>query len=78
MRTSTAGASRLGNLSRLLNRLTGGQPGQTLCARIGAHNPGCWFCRLMASLVEPHHCAIELARWDRRGMSAAKRLRERL
>lgn len=70
--------TRLGNLSRALNRLAGGPSGQTLCARIAARNPGCWFCRLMDWAVEKNHCAIELARWDRRGMAAAKRLRERL
>jgi hypothetical protein len=31
----------------------------------------------MARLVEPNHCRLELARWDRRGMAAAKRLREK-
>jgi len=69
--------STLGNFSRALNRLTGGQPGQTLCARIAAaHGAQCQFCRLMSRLVEPNHCAIELARWDRRGTSVARRLKE--
>jgi len=69
--------TRLGRLSRLFNRLSGGQPGQTLCARIAAsHGAGCKFCRLMNRLVEPNHCAIELARWVRRGTAGADRLGE--
>ncbi|MFC3206897.1 hypothetical protein [Aquamicrobium soli] len=75
--TSTRRPSLLGRLSRLLNRATGGQPNQTLCARIaGSHGTQCRFCRLMSRLIEPNHCAIELARWQRRGTAAAKRLRE--
>lgn len=62
-----------GNLSRALNKATGGQRGQTLCARIAAWRPDCLFCRLMSLAVEPNHCAIELARWDRRGMSCANK-----
>lgn len=71
-------ASALGRLSRLLNRLSGGQPGQTLCARIAAsHGAQCWFCRLMAWAIEPNHCAIELARWVRRGTAGAERVDRR-
>lgn len=63
-----------GRLSRLLNRALGGSANQTLCARIAAWRPDCLFCRLMEA-VEPNHCAIELARWDRRGTSMVGRLR---
>lgn len=64
-----------GALSRVLNRAMGGPSGQTLCARIAAsHGAQCRFCRLMSRLVEPNHCAIELARWLRRGTEAAKRI----
>jgi hypothetical protein len=68
--------SVMGRLSRRINRLLGGTPNQTLCARIAAYNPDCHFCRLMARLIEPDHCRIELARWERRGTSAAVRLGE--
>lgn len=64
----------LGNLSRTLNRVLGGARGQTLCARIAERSPECWFCQLMSRIVEPNHCAIELARWHRRGTFAAARL----
>ena len=63
-----------GNLSRGLNRMSGGPRGQTLCARIAERWPECLFCRLMSRIVEPNHCAIELARWDRRGTHTAARL----
>lgn len=60
----TEETSVFGTLSRALNRATGGQRGQTaLCARIAATRPDCLFCRLMSRLVEPSHCAIELALW---------------
>lgn len=42
-----------GNISRLINRLLCGAQGQTLCARIAALWPDCWFCRAMSRLVEP-------------------------
>lgn len=57
----------LGDLSRVLNHMSGGPQGQTLCARIAERQPDCWFCRLMSRIVEPNHCAIELANWARRG-----------
>lgn len=63
-----------GNISRALNRLSGGPRGQTLCARIAAKWPDCLFCRLL-NHYEPNHCVIELARWDRRGTSMTGRLR---
>src|SRR5690349_4936173 len=62
-----------GNLSRGLNRMSGGSRGQTLCARIAERWPECLFCRLMSRIVEPNHCAIELARWNRRGTPPAAR-----
>lgn len=52
-----------GNFSRVLNRVSGGPRGQTLCARIAERWPECWFCRLMSRTVEPNHCAIELEHW---------------
>lgn len=55
-----------GTLSRALNYALGGLRGQTLCARIAAWRPNCWFCRLMSRLVEPNHCLVELALWDQR------------
>lgn len=58
-------------ISRTLNRLTGGNGRQTFCARMAErHGTNCRFCRLMSRLVEPAHCAIELARWQRRGTSS--------
>lgn len=63
-----------GNISRAINIATGGAKGQTLCARIAASRPDCWFCRFMER-YEKNHCLVELARWDRRGMNCALRLR---
>lgn len=60
----------LGNVSRILNRMSGGPRGQTLCARIAERRPDCWFCRLMSRIVEPNHCAIELAYWVKHGTRA--------
>jgi len=54
-----------GTFSRLLNRLTGGHAGQSLCARI-AHGfgPRCLFCRFIArALRDPAHCQAELDWW---------------
>lgn len=66
-RTFVGGFMQLGRLSRWLNRLAGGEPGQTLCARIAAaRGDGCRFCRWVARFTEPNHCAIELARWRER------------
>lgn len=80
-RTVPAGAALphvylvLGHLSRALNRLAKGKPGQTLCARIAAANgTRCRFCRLVGWFTTPDHCADELARWNRRGTAAAARL----
>ncbi|MER8953533.1 hypothetical protein NKJ72_09040 [Mesorhizobium sp. M0045] len=63
-----------GNISRALNSISGGAPGQTLCARIAERWPECRFCRLMSRIVEPNHCAIELERWQRRQTYAATAL----
>lgn len=63
-----------GNLSRTLNRVSGGARGQTLCARMAERSPECRFCQLMSWIVEPNHCVIELARWHRRGTHVATRL----
>ncbi|MER9524071.1 hypothetical protein NKI96_10845 [Mesorhizobium sp. M0292] len=51
-------------ISGLLNRLLGGRVEQTLCARI-AERSGvqCRFCLLMSRLIEPNHCALQLAKW---------------
>lgn len=45
-------------LSRLINRATGGQPGQTLCARIARRcGHDCLFCRVVGALVRDRdHC----------------------
>lgn len=53
----------LGNASRLLNWLTGGERGQTLCARVAArYGADCLFCRLVSRFTEPGHCAEEMMR----------------
>lgn len=50
-----------GRLSRIVNRYTGGVPGQTLCARVAdTFGADCLFCRLVARFTEPDHCAVEL------------------
>lgn len=45
-------------LSRLLNRLAGGNPGQTLCARVARrHGHDCCFCRFVGWVVRDRdHC----------------------
>lgn len=55
----------LGNLSLLLNRLTGGFCSQTLCARLAhAFGADCLACRMIgAALRDPGHCADELRAW---------------
>lgn len=64
----------LGNLSRVLNRMSGGPRGQTLSARIAEWWPECWFCLLMSRAVEPNHCAIELDRWRSQSEHAEARM----
>lgn len=52
------------HISGLLNRLLGGRVEQTLCARIAEQRGAqCRFCRLMSRLIEPNHCALQLAKW---------------
>lgn len=69
--------TKLGRISRLLNRVCGGAAGQTLCARIAdSRGAQCKFCQLMSRLIEPNHCAIELAKWQRRGTQSGQCLRE--
>ena len=48
----------LGNFSRAINRLCGGKPGETLCARwTGAWGSDCLPCRLVGWVLrDPHHC----------------------
>lgn len=54
--------SLLGRASRAVNRIMGGEPGQTLCARVaarwGAHS---WPCLVLDFLCrEPGHCRKQL------------------
>jgi hypothetical protein len=44
--------------SRLINRLTGGDPDETLCSRmVRTYGHDCLFCRVIAkALREPDHC----------------------
>lgn len=53
----------LGALSRALNRVFGGKPGWSLCARWAeGFGPNCIACRLIGRVLsEPDHCAEELA-----------------
>ncbi|TPN04531.1 hypothetical protein [Mesorhizobium sp. B2-1-2] len=54
-------------LSGLFNRLCGGRSDQTLCARIAERfGAQCLFCRAMSRLIEPNHCALQLAKWHSR------------
>lgn len=51
-------------LSGLLNRLCGGRGDQTLCARVAErYGTQCLFCRVASRLIEPNHCALQLAKW---------------
>lgn len=52
----------MGNLSRLLNRVTGGMRGETVCRRVaGRFGPSCFFCWLIGRLVrDENHCFGEL------------------
>jgi hypothetical protein len=55
----------LGKLSRILNRVLGGEPGQTLCARVAKRwGTRCLFCRLIGIFTEPDHCHKELNGYD--------------
>jgi len=56
-------ATFLGRLSRVVNRITGGARGQTLCARVAiTFGADCLFCRVVARFTEPDHCAREINR----------------
>lgn len=68
--------SLCGSLSRILSRLTGGRPGQTLCARIAARfGHDCIFCRLIGrALHDPDHCWRERVN-DLRKQSTTRRYR---
>jgi hypothetical protein len=48
----------LGNISRIINRLSGGKPNQSLCARIArAYGHDCWFCRMVGAVTRDRdHC----------------------
>lgn len=50
--------SFLGRLSRVLNLITGGARGETLCARMArTRGHWCWFCRVVGWLLnDPRHC----------------------
>lgn len=52
----------LGNLSRLINRATGGARGETLCARFARrYGSRCLFCRVVGWAVDDKdHCLREL------------------
>lgn len=52
----------LADMSRLLNRLFGGEPGYTLCRRWAVRwGPYCKICKLIGWLLrEPHHCRDEM------------------
>lgn len=52
----------LGNLSRLVNRLSGGEPGESLCGRMARlRGPDCLFCRVVAAVLrEADHCRNEM------------------
>lgn len=54
--------SALGHVSRLVNRALGGEPGHTLCRRVGeTFGPTCLFCRIVGRvLADPDHCASEM------------------
>lgn len=48
----------LGNLSRVLNSLTGGRPGETLCGRMArTRGHDCLFCSVVGwALRDADHC----------------------
>lgn len=54
-----------GSLSRALNYWTGGERGQTLCARIAIRfGSDCLFCRVVGAVLnDPWHCLDEKVRW---------------
>jgi hypothetical protein len=54
----------LADFSRLLNRMTGGEPGKTLCWRMAMRfGHDCLFCRAVGFVLrERAHCREELRR----------------
>lgn len=52
----------LAGLSEVLNRMAGGKPGETLCARMArSYGVNCLFCRYVSFVLrEPDHCARQL------------------
>lgn len=58
----------LARLSRFLNWFSGGEMGQSLCARIALrHGSFCLFCRVIAwATREPTHCLDEVLWWLKR------------
>jgi hypothetical protein len=52
----------MGNLSRLINRVCGGKPGETLCARWArTRGSDCWPCLAVGFVLRnPMHCVDEL------------------
>lgn len=56
--------SFFGRISRTINRLAGGNDGQTLCARMAwLYGSDCLFCRVVGfALRDQDHCADELRR----------------
>lgn len=48
---------RLGDFSRLTNRLFGGRVGETICARlVRTRGHDCWQCRLIGVFLGRDHC----------------------
>lgn len=60
--------SILATASMALNRISGGERGQYLCARIAVRwGANCKFCKLLGALLrEPSHCADQLSDWLRK------------
>ena len=58
--------SVLADLSRLLNRWTGGEAGRTLCWRAAMRlGDNCLFCRFIGFVLrQEHHCSDELTAQD--------------
>lgn len=54
-------------LSKWMNVLSGGKPGQTLCARIARkHGSWCLFCRVVGwAVMDPLHCLKEILHEDK-------------
>lgn len=61
--------TRLGDLSRALNRVAGGKPGQSLCGRVAEkYGHDCAFCRFIGFVTrDADHCWQERLKDIRRG-----------